>query len=116
MTIKKLYTPAEVIEARQRLFGLSTDQLISRGFINIQEVLRENATYSLVLETPGEKKIQAIKVVRQLTLLGLGESKALADTAPSVILTGATEQEATDGARELRSIGAVASVVREVAS
>jgi len=114
MTIKKLYTPAEVIETRNRLYSLTCDQMISRGYINIPEVLRDLGTYSVVVRAVGQSIIPVIKEIRFLTGLGLADAKALADNTPSVIIAGVTEREATIGAQQLRSAGAAASVVREV--
>jgi len=54
------------------------------------EEVEEKTAFDVVLEAAGEKKIQVIKVVRELTSLGLGEAKAVVDGAPKAVLEGAT--------------------------
>src|SRR6218665_3291358 len=52
----------------------------------------EEASFDDVLEAAGDKKIQVIKVVRELTSLGLGEAKAVVDGAPKAVLEGANKE------------------------
>jgi len=62
------------------------------------EAAEEQDEFDVVLESAGDKKIQVIKVVRELTSLGLGEAKAVVDGAPKAVLEGATK-EAADKAK-----------------
>ena len=57
------------------------------GAAAVEEV-EEKDSFDVVLEAVGDKKIQVIKEVRTLTSLGLGEAKALVDSAPSTVLEG----------------------------
>jgi large subunit ribosomal protein L7/L12 len=54
----------------------------------------EKTSFDVILTAAGEKKIQVIKVVRELTGLGLKEAKELVDTAPKPIKTGVNKEEA----------------------
>ncbi|PYY59988.1 hypothetical protein DEJ17_06360 [Curtobacterium sp. MCSS17_011] len=112
MTAKKLYTPAEVIEARGRIIDLTTDVLIAKGYINIAAVLADGTTYEVWLDSVNEKKIQSIKAIRSVTSMGLGEAKAVADTAPSIVLRGIDQNRARDAIRVLREHGASVSLRR----
>lgn len=66
----------------------------------------EQDEFDVVLESFGEKKIQVIKVVRELTGLGLKEAKELVDGAPGTIKEAATKQEAEEMKSRLEDVGA----------
>lgn len=54
----------------------------------------EKTSFDVILSAAGEKKIQVIKVVRELTALGLKEAKELVDGAPKPVKTGVSKEEA----------------------
>ncbi len=62
--------------------------------------------YTVILVDPGERKIEVIKVIRELTGLGLKEAKALVDSAPSFVKKGVTRREADSFIRQLKNAGA----------
>ena len=66
----------------------------------------EKDEFNVVLKGAGEKKIQVIKVVRELTSLGLKEAKDLVDGAPSPILEGAAKDAAEEAKGKLEEAGA----------
>ena len=66
----------------------------------------EQTEFSLTLKEAGAKKIQVIKVVRELTGLGLKEAKDLVDGAPSVVKAGVTKDEAATMKAKLEEQGA----------
>ena len=70
----------------------------------------EQTEFDVVLAEIGAKKIQVIKVVRQLTSLGLKESKELVDGAPSTVLQGASKEAAEDAKAKLEAEGATAQL------
>jgi large subunit ribosomal protein L7/L12 len=70
----------------------------------------EQTEFSVVLKEAGGKKIQVIKVVREITGLGLKEAKDLVDGAPQVVKAGATKDEAAAIKAKLEEQGAVAEV------
>jgi len=70
------------------------------------EPVEEKTEFDVVIKDPGAKKIDVIKVIRQLTSLGLGEAKALAETAGGKILTGVGKDAATDAKKKLDEAGA----------
>ena len=67
---------------------------------------REKDSFDVVLTSAGEKKIQVIKVVREITSLGLKEAKALVDEAPKPVKEGATKEEAEEIQSRLQDAGA----------
>ena len=69
-------------------------------------VVEEQTEFSVTLKEAGAKKIQVIKVVRELTGLGLKEAKDLVDSAPSVVKAGVTKDEAAAMKAKLEEQGA----------
>ena len=61
----------------------------------------------MVIKDAGAKKIDVIKVIRQLTSLGLGEAKTLAETAGGKVLAAVGKDAAADAKKKLEEAGAV---------
>ena len=70
----------------------------------------EKTEFDLILNAAGEKKIQVIKVVRELTVLGLKEAKDLVDGAPKPVKEKVTKAEAADMKKKLEEVGATVEV------
>ncbi|NEC89791.1 50S ribosomal protein L7/L12 [Streptomyces sp. SID12501] len=70
------------------------------------EAVEEQDEFDVILTGPGEKKIQVIKVVRELTSLGLKEAKDLVDGAPKPVLEKVTKEAAEKAAESLKAAGA----------
>ena len=66
----------------------------------------EQTAFDVVLTSPGDKKIQVIKVVRAVTGLGLKEAKDLVDGAPNAVKEGAAKEEAESIKAQLEEAGA----------
>ncbi len=67
----------------------------------------EKTSFDVILSAAGDKKIQVIKAVRELTSLGLKEAKELVDGAPQPVKTGVTKEEADAIKAKLEEQGAV---------
>jgi large subunit ribosomal protein L7/L12 len=74
------------------------------------EEVEEKDSFDVVLEAAGDKKIQVIKVVRELTSLGLGEAKAVVDGAPKAVLEGANKETADKAKAALEEAGATVTL------
>ena len=70
----------------------------------------EQTAFTVSLDASGDKKIQVIKVVRQLTGLGLKEAKELVDNAPSTVKESVAKEEADQARAQLEEAGALVSV------
>ncbi len=70
------------------------------------EEVEEKDEFDVILESAGDKKIQVIKVVRELTGLGLGEAKALVEEAPKAVLEAAKKEAAEEAKAKLEEAGA----------
>jgi large subunit ribosomal protein L7/L12 len=74
------------------------------------EPVEEKTEFDVIIKDPGAKKIEVIKVIRQLTSLGLVEAKNMAETAGAKVLSGVTKDAAADGKSKLEAAGAVVEV------
>ena len=72
--------------------------------------VEEKEEFDVVLEGIGDKKIQVIKVVRELTGLGLKEAKELVDGAPGTVKEAATKEEAEEMKAKLEDVGAAVAL------
>jgi len=70
----------------------------------------EKTSFDVILSAAGEKKIQVIKVVRELTSLGLKEAKDLVDGAPKPVKTGVSKEEADSIKAKLEEQGATVEI------
>ena len=75
------------------------------------EPVEEKTEFDVVIKDPGAKKIEVIKVIRQLTNLGLKEAKDVAETAGSKVLEAVSKEAATDAKSKLETAGAVVEVL-----
>ncbi|MDA0699069.1 MAG: ribosomal protein [Chloroflexota bacterium] len=69
--------------------------------------VEEKTEFTLVLKEHGPKKIDVIKVIRQLTNLGLKEAKDVAEAAGSTILENVTKDAANEAKKKLEEVGAI---------
>lgn len=99
----------ELVEAMEEKFGVSAAAAVAAapaaggGDAGAAE---EKDEFEVVITSAGEKKVNAIKVVRAITGLGLKEAKALVDEAPSTVKEGVTKDEAEDLKKQLEEAGA----------
>ena len=80
------------------------------GGAGAAEAEEEKDSFDVILEAAGDKKIQVIKVVRELTSLGLGEAKAVVDGAPKAVLEGANKETADKAKAALEEAGATVTL------
>ena len=102
---------AELVKALEDKFGVSASAPVMiagamPGDGGSEEAAEVKDSFDVVLTSAGEKKIQAIKVVREITSLGLKEAKALVDEAPKPVKEGVTKEEAEEIQSRLQDVGA----------
>lgn len=71
-----------------------------------EEQAEEQSEFNVVLEDAGASKIKVIKVVREITGLGLKDAKALVDGAPETVKEGVAKEEAEEMKNQLEEVGA----------
>ncbi len=108
MTVLEL---AELVEALEEKFGVSAAAPVAvaamSGAVAAGGAAEEEKTeFDVFLASVGDKKINVIKVVRELTGLGLKEAKELVDGAPANIKEGASKEEAEEMKAKLEEVGA----------
>jgi large subunit ribosomal protein L7/L12 len=106
---KSVLELAELIEAFKTRFNVSVVAAAApAGAAGAAAPAAEEQTeFAVILKEGGAKKIQVIKVVRELTSLGLKEAKDLVDGAPRAIREGVSKAEAEEIKRKLEEQGAV---------
>lgn len=104
MTVLELTSLVKALEER---FGISAAAPIIPTFEKTPTVVLEEQTqFDVLLISIGDQKIQVIKAVRELTNLGLRESKSIVDSAPSEVLKGISKEAAMAAKEKLMSAGA----------
>ena len=73
-------------------------------------VVEEKSTFDVILKHPGQAKLAVVKLVKELTSLGLKEAKELVDAAPKAIKEGASRDEAEALKKQLEEAGAEVEV------
>ena len=96
----------ELISAMEEKFGVSAAAAVAAGPAAGPAAAEEQTEFDVVLLETGEKKVNVIKAVRELTGLGLKEAKALVDGAPGTIKEGASKDEAEAAKKTLEDAGA----------
>ena len=105
---------AELVKDMEEVFGISAAAPVAvaaapaaGGEAAAEE---EKTSFDVVLTGAGDKKIQVIKVVRELTSLGLKEAKDVVDGAPKAVLEGVNKDKAEEAKAKLEEAGAVVEV------
>ena len=107
MTVLEL---SELVSALEERFGVSATAVATGPAVaaadGAAEAEEEQTEFDVVLQGPGEKKIQVIKVVRAATGLGLKEAKALVDEAPNPVKEALSREDAEALQAQLEEAGA----------
>lgn len=106
---KTVLEVVELIKAMEETFGV-TAAVASAGPAAAAAVVEEQTEFNVVLLEAGEKKVNVIKAVRELTGLGLKEAKEKVDTAPQVVAEGVSKEAAEDAKKKLEEAGAKVEV------
>ena len=104
-TVIVLYERVKAIEEK---FGVSAamPMMMAGGAAGAgAPAAEEKTSFDVILTAAGDKKIQVITVIRELTNLGLKEAKEIADTAPKAVKTGVAKDEAEKMKAKLEEAG-----------
>ncbi len=109
--IKKLtiVEVSELVKALEEEFGVSAAApvAVAAAPVAAAAAAEEKSEFDVVLKEAGANKISVIKIVREITGLGLGEAKALVDGAPKVIKEAVEAKAAKELEAKLKDAGAV---------
>lgn len=101
-----------LVEAMEEKFGVSAQAAVAvaAGPAAAGEAAEEQTEFDVMLTSAGDKKVNVIKVVREITGLGLKEAKGLVDGAPAAVKEGASKEEADQIKAKLEEAGATVEV------
>ena len=103
---KSVMEIVELIKAMEETFGVTAAAAVAAGPAAAAAVAEEQTEFTIFLAEAGDKKVNVIKAVRELTGLGLKEAKAVVDGAPGVVKEGASKEEAEAAKKALEEAGA----------
>jgi large subunit ribosomal protein L7/L12 len=107
MTVIELSEFVEAFKTRFNVSATAAPVMAMPSAAGAEEAaVEEQAEFDVVLESFGSKKIQVIKVIRQITSLGLKEAKELVDKAPSTVRDAVSKDEAEEIRSSLEAAGA----------
>ena len=98
----------DLVKALEEEFGVSAAApvMVAGGAAAGGAAAEEKTDFDVVLASAGDQKIKVIKVVREITGLGLADAKALVDGAPKTLKEGAAKEEAEEIKTKLEEVGA----------
>lgn len=97
----------ELITAIEEKFGVTAAAVaVATGFGSAAGDAEEQTEFDVMLMSFGDSKINVIKEVRAVTGLGLGEAKALVESAPKAVKEGVSKADAEDIKKKLEAVGA----------
>ncbi|MCG2719726.1 MAG: 50S ribosomal protein L7/L12 [Nanoarchaeota archaeon] len=99
---------SELVKAMEEKFEISAAMptMVAGAGVGDGDGAEEKSSFNVMLKAAGEQKIQVIKAMREITGLGLKESKEIVDAAPKVIKEGVNKEEAEDLKKRLEEAGA----------
>jgi large subunit ribosomal protein L7/L12 len=103
---KTVLEVVELIKAMEEKFGVTAAAAAAGGPAVAAAVAEEQTEFNVMLVEAGEKKVNVIKAVRELTGLGLKEAKAVVDSAPGMVKEGVSKDEAEAAKKALEEAGA----------
>jgi large subunit ribosomal protein L7/L12 len=101
---------AELVKMLEEKWGVSAAAPVAMAFAGgaaAAEPVEEKTEFDVIIKDAGPKKIEVIKVIRQLTSLGLGEAKTLAETAGGKVLSAVGKDAANEAKKKLEDAGGV---------
>ena len=102
---------SELVKALEEEFGVSAQApMMMMGGAAAAPEAEEKTEFDVILASAGNEKIKVIKVVREITGLGLKEAKELVDNAPKALKEGASKEEADQIKAKLEEVGASVEV------
>jgi large subunit ribosomal protein L7/L12 len=116
LKVLNLIEISKLIKQVEKTFGVSAAALqtsvsLVKEPLIVQELIEEKNTFDIILiEAPSDKRISILKIVRNITGLGLKESKEIVDNVPKTIKEGVTKLDCDNIIKELESAGAKVNI------
>ena len=106
LTVKEVNELAQILKEEYGIEPAAAAVAVAAGPAAAADAAEEKTSFDVVLKSPGASKLAVVKLVKELTGLGLKEAKDLVDAAPSVIKEGVSKDEAEALQKELIEGGA----------
>lgn len=106
LTVKEVQELAHVLKADYGIEPAAAAVVVSGDAGGAAAAVEEKSTFDVILVSGGPSKLGVVKIVKDLTGLGLKESKDLVDGAPKPVKQGVSKAEADDVAAKLKEAGA----------
>ena len=110
MTVLELSEFVELFKEKFNVQAMAAPVAVAAGGGGDAAVAEEKDEFDVILDSPGDKKIQVIKVVREITGLGLKEAKDLVDGAPGAVKEGISKADAEAMKAKLEEAGAAVTL------
>ena len=111
--VKPALELSELVKMMEETFGVSAAAPVAvaaAGGAAETEAAEEQTRFDVVLEGYGDNKIAVIKVVRELTSLGLKEAKDVVESAPKAVIEGVNKEKADEAKGKLEDAGAAVTI------
>jgi large subunit ribosomal protein L7/L12 len=108
-----LLEAAELVKCLENKWGVkASNNIIANDSVKSEDEVKavEKNTFDIILTSIGNKKIQVIKTVREITSLGLKEAKDFVENAPKLIKEGIDKKESEEIKKKLEEVGAKVSI------
>ncbi len=106
LTVKEVNELAEILKEEYGIEPAAAAVAVAGPAAAGAEEAEEQTAFDVILKAPGQSKLAVVKLVKELTSLGLKESKELVDSHPSAIKEGVTKDEAEALKTQLEGAGA----------
>lgn len=110
LTVLEAAELSKLLEEKWGVSAAAPVAVAAAGAPGAAAAAEEKTAFDVILTSAGDKKIQVIKVVRELTGLGLKEAKDLVEGAPKPVKTGVTKEEAATMKAKLAESGGVVEI------
>ena len=110
LTVKEVNELAEILKEEYGIEPAAAAVAVAGPAAGAEEVAEEQTAFDVVLKAAGQSKLAVVKLVKELTSLGLKEAKELVDAAPKAIKEGVSKDEAEALKTQLEDAGAEVEV------
>ena len=110
LTVKEVNELAQILKEEYGIEPAAAAVAVAAGPAAGAAAEEEKSSFDVVLKSAGASKLAVVKLVKELTGLGLKEAKDAVDGAPKVIKEGASKEEAEDIKKKLEEVGAKATL------
>ena len=106
LTVKEVNELAKILKEEHGIEPAAAAVAVAASASPAAAVAEEKTTFDVILKAPGQAKLAVVKLVKELTSLGLKEAKELVDAAPKAVKEGVTKDEAQALMKQLQEAGA----------